>query len=169
MNYRRTRHELRWPRRSSFGHDFGPVHRSHDESGCTFSSLLYPPSHSPSPYPFHLLCFLLQQLTPARPSTEQFLAEWQTPIPLDVVFDSPLLNWSYSSFTSSQHPILGQPSLVEKAADLDSEFSLLSLSRESIGWARLMRCGVIQSSISIAFPWILRLDLRLGIRRGIGL
>lgn len=63
--------------------------------------------------------------------TSQFLAEWQTPIPLDVVFDSPVLNWSFSSFTSSQHPVLGQPALAEAAADLDSElFSSSPLSQQ---------------------------------------
>lgn len=51
----------------------------------------------------------------------QFLAEWQTPVPLDVIFDSPNVNWSYSSFTQDLHPILGRPELAEAAADLDSE------------------------------------------------
>ncbi|GAA5884711.1 hypothetical protein JCM16303_005241 [Sporobolomyces ruberrimus] len=48
-----------------------------------------------------------------------FLGEWQSPIPLDVVFDSPAVNWSYSSFTSASHPVLGQQSLVDQAAELD--------------------------------------------------
>ncbi|GAA5985607.1 hypothetical protein JCM10908_007039 [Rhodotorula pacifica] len=48
-----------------------------------------------------------------------FLAEWQAPVPLDVVFDSPHVNWSHSSFTSERHPILGQKRLADAAADLD--------------------------------------------------
>ncbi|GAA5865572.1 hypothetical protein JCM8547_007653 [Rhodosporidiobolus lusitaniae] len=48
-----------------------------------------------------------------------FLAEWQSPIPLDVVFSSPHIDWSYSSFTSSQHPVLGSKDLVDASAELD--------------------------------------------------
>lgn len=48
-----------------------------------------------------------------------FLAEWQSPIPLDVVFDSPHVNWSSSSFTSASHPVLGEKSLVDATAELD--------------------------------------------------
>jgi hypothetical protein len=48
-----------------------------------------------------------------------FLAEWQSPVPLDVVFDSPHVNWSYSSFTSTSHPVLGEKSLVEASKELD--------------------------------------------------
>ncbi|GAA5868445.1 hypothetical protein JCM3774_005382 [Rhodotorula dairenensis] len=48
-----------------------------------------------------------------------FLAEWQSPIPLDVIFDSPHVDWSHSTFVSDQHPVLGQKPLVEAAADLD--------------------------------------------------
>lgn len=48
-----------------------------------------------------------------------FLAEWQTPIPLDVVFDSPFIDWSFSSFTSDSHPLLGNDTFKESARDLD--------------------------------------------------
>ncbi|GAA5906008.1 uncharacterized protein JCM6883_002523 [Sporobolomyces salmoneus] len=48
-----------------------------------------------------------------------FLGEWQSPIPLDVVFDSPSVNWSYSSFTSPRHPVLGQQTLIDQSAELD--------------------------------------------------
>lgn len=48
-----------------------------------------------------------------------FHAEWQAPIPMDVVFDSPFIDWSFSSFTSAEHPVFGQQELVEQARELD--------------------------------------------------
>ena len=45
----------------------------------------------------------------------KFIAEWQTPIPLAEVFDSPHVDWSFSSFTAEEDPILSNLS----SADLD--------------------------------------------------
>ncbi|ORY88458.1 hypothetical protein BCR35DRAFT_301596 [Leucosporidium creatinivorum] len=90
-----------------------------------------------------------------------FLAEWQTPIPLDVVFDSPLLNWSYSSFTSSQHPVLGQPALADAAADLDIvHFDRLSMDITfgSTSWnpkkGRTPTKGFEMRDLAYQSPWI---------------
>lgn len=46
-----------------------------------------------------------------------FVAEWQTPIPLEVVFDSPFIDWSFSSFEASHDPVLSE--LSAQSADLD--------------------------------------------------
>ncbi|BGP20168.1 hypothetical protein JCM10213v2_008303 [Rhodosporidiobolus nylandii] len=90
-----------------------------------------------------------------------FLAEWQSPIPLDVVFDSPHLNWSYSSFTSSSHPVLGQPALAEKAAELDIiHFDRLSVDATfgTASWNaqkdKPLTPGFEKRDLAYASPWI---------------
>lgn len=83
-------------------HDIGLLHWTDDEPRSASQLHIAPVSS-------------LTELNP------QFLAEWQTPVPLDVIFDSPNVNWSYSSFTAADHPVLGQSDLVSASADLDSE------------------------------------------------
>lgn len=48
-----------------------------------------------------------------------FHAEWQTPVPIDVVFDSPNIDWSFSSFATEQHPVFSRQALISKARELD--------------------------------------------------
>ncbi|GAA5929823.1 uncharacterized protein JCM15063_004633 [Sporobolomyces koalae] len=90
-----------------------------------------------------------------------FLAEWQSPIPLDIVFDSPAVNWSYSSFTSSQHPVLGQESLVDQSAELDIiHFDRLSVDSTfgSTSWnpkkGKQWTKGFEKRDIAYASKWI---------------
>ncbi|GAA6039174.1 hypothetical protein JCM8097_000453 [Rhodosporidiobolus ruineniae] len=90
-----------------------------------------------------------------------FLAEWQTPIPLDLVFDSPHVNWSYSSFTSEQHPVLGQKQLVDKARDLDIiHFDRLSVDATfgTVSWnpkkGKKLTPGFEKRDLAYASPWI---------------
>ncbi|GAA5972821.1 hypothetical protein JCM11641_003958 [Rhodosporidiobolus odoratus] len=90
-----------------------------------------------------------------------FLAEWQSPIPLDLVFDSPHVNWSYSSYTSHSHPVLGKPKLAEQAAELDIiHFDRLSVDATfgSASWnakrdGRLTK-GFEKRDLAYASPWI---------------
>ncbi|GAA5951540.1 hypothetical protein JCM3765_005964 [Sporobolomyces pararoseus] len=90
-----------------------------------------------------------------------FLGEWQSPIPLDVVFDSPAVNWSHSSFTSSRHPVLGQQTLVDQAAELDIiHFDRLSVDSTfgSTSWnpkrGKSWTKGFEKRDIAYASNWI---------------
>ncbi|GAA5820905.1 hypothetical protein JCM11251_001870 [Rhodosporidiobolus azoricus] len=90
-----------------------------------------------------------------------FLAEWQSPIPLDVVFDSPHLNWSYSSFTSESHPILGQKKLREASSELDIiHFDRLSVDATfgTTSWnprkGRKLTPGFEKRDLAYQSPWI---------------
>ncbi|GAA6060365.1 hypothetical protein JCM10212_004549 [Sporobolomyces blumeae] len=90
-----------------------------------------------------------------------FLGEWQSPIPLDVVFDSPRVNWSYSSFTSPRHPVLGQASLVDASAELDIiHFDRLAVDSTfgSTSWnarrGKQWTPGFEKRDIAYASPWI---------------
>jgi len=89
------------------------------------------------------------------------LGEWQSPIPLDVVFDSPSVNWSYSSFTSSRHPVLGQKSLIDQSAELDIiHFDRLSVDSTfgSSSWnpkkGKKWTKGFEKRDIAYASKWI---------------
>ncbi|GAA5988756.1 hypothetical protein JCM5350_002927 [Sporobolomyces pararoseus] len=90
-----------------------------------------------------------------------FLGEWQSPIPLDVVFDSPAVNWSHSSFTSSRHPVLGQQTLIDQAAELDIiHFDRLSVDSTfgSTSWnpkrGKSWTKGFEKRDIAYASNWI---------------
>lgn len=94
-------------------------------------------------------------------SIEQFLGEWQSPVPLDVVFDSPAVNWSYSSFTSDRHAVLGQASLVDQSAELDIiHFDRLSVDSTfgSTSWnpkrGKNWTKGFEKRDIAYASKWI---------------
>ncbi|GAA6013116.1 hypothetical protein JCM10207_006177 [Rhodosporidiobolus poonsookiae] len=89
-----------------------------------------------------------------------FLAEWQSPIPLDVVFDSPHVNWTYSSYTSAAHPILGDKHLVDAAAELDIiHFDRLSVdmtfgTRSWQGKGKKLMPGFERRDLAYQSPWI---------------
>ncbi|GAA5892813.1 hypothetical protein JCM6882_000586 [Rhodosporidiobolus microsporus] len=90
-----------------------------------------------------------------------FLAEWQTPIPLDIVFDSPHVNWSYSSFTSNLHPVLGEKRLREASAELDIiHFDRLSVDATfgTTSWnpkkGRKLTPGFEKRDLAYQSPWI---------------
>lgn len=91
----------------------------------------------------------------------QFLSEWQSPIPLDIIFDSPHINWSHSSFTSSRHPVLGQKRLADAAADLDIiHFDRLSVDATfgTTSWNppknRALTPGFELRDLAYKSPWI---------------
>ncbi|KAK4699079.1 hypothetical protein P7C70_g7187, partial [Phenoliferia sp. Uapishka_3] len=88
-----------------------------------------------------------------------FLAEWQTPVPLEIVFDSPFIDWSFSSFTSDQDPVLSNWS--SKAADLD----IIHFNKDAIdatfgktSWApppsTRMTKGMEMRDLAFQSPWI---------------
>ncbi|BGP73909.1 hypothetical protein NBRC10513v2_007328 [Rhodotorula toruloides] len=90
-----------------------------------------------------------------------FLSEWQSPIPLDIIFDSPHINWSHSSFTSSRHPVLGQKRLADAAADLDIiHFDRLSVDATfgTTSWNppknRALTPGFELRDLAYKSPWI---------------
>ncbi|GAA5964927.1 hypothetical protein JCM21900_000022 [Sporobolomyces salmonicolor] len=90
-----------------------------------------------------------------------FLGEWQSPIPLEVVFDSPHVNWSYSSFTSQTHPVLGQQPLVDASAELDIiHFDRLSVDATfgTSSWnpkrGRIPTPGFEKRDLAYQSPWI---------------
>ncbi|BGO95735.1 hypothetical protein NBRC10512_001570 [Rhodotorula toruloides] len=90
-----------------------------------------------------------------------FLSEWQSPIPLDIIFDSPHVNWSHSSFTSSRHPVLGQKRLADAAADLDViHFDRLSVDATfgTTSWNppknRALTPGFELRDLAYKSPWI---------------
>ncbi|GAA6050866.1 hypothetical protein JCM3770_005746 [Rhodotorula araucariae] len=90
-----------------------------------------------------------------------FLAEWQSPIPLDVVFDSPHVNWSHSSYTADQHPVLGQKRLASSAAELDIiHFDRLSVDATfgTVSWnpkrGRKLTPGFERRDLAYQAPWI---------------
>ncbi|KAL8290250.1 hypothetical protein RQP46_003189 [Phenoliferia psychrophenolica] len=88
---------------------------------------------------------------------EEFLAEWQTPIPLEVVFDSPFIDWSFSSFTQDQDPILSNVS----SADLDIihfDRRAMDMTFGSTSWSpssvsRLTK-GMEMRDLAFQNPWI---------------
>lgn len=91
----------------------------------------------------------------------QFLAEWQAPVPLDVIFDSPYLNWSYSAFTADRHPVLGRKQVAEAAADLDIiHFDRLAVVATfgSVSWNakrdRPLTPGFEVRDLAYRSPWI---------------
>lgn len=91
-----------------------------------------------------------------------FLAEWQSPVPADVVFDSPSIDWSFSSFMAENHAVLGDPQLAEAAADLDIiHFDMPSMDMvfNTRSWNRTEDegppfPGLEQRDIAFASPWI---------------
>ncbi|GAA5865484.1 hypothetical protein JCM1840_001413 [Sporobolomyces johnsonii] len=90
-----------------------------------------------------------------------FLGEWQSPIPLEVVFDSPHVNWSYSSFTSHTHPVLGQQPLIDASAELDIiHFDRLSVDATfgTSSWnqkrGRTPTPGFEKRDLAYQSPWI---------------
>ncbi|BGP43573.1 hypothetical protein JCM10449v2_007614 [Rhodotorula kratochvilovae] len=90
-----------------------------------------------------------------------FLAEWQSPVPLDVVFDSPHVNWSHSSYTADQHPVLGQKRLASSAAELDIiHFDRLSVDATfgTVSWnpkiGRKPTPGFERRDMAYQAPWI---------------
>ncbi|GAA5845246.1 hypothetical protein JCM9279_004815 [Rhodotorula babjevae] len=90
-----------------------------------------------------------------------FLAEWQSPVPLDVIFDSPHVNWSHSSFTADRHPVLGQKRLAASAADLDIiHFDRLSVDATfgTVSWnpklGRKPTPGFERRDLAYQSPWI---------------
>ncbi|GAA5904303.1 hypothetical protein JCM8208_006830 [Rhodotorula glutinis] len=90
-----------------------------------------------------------------------FLAEWQSPVPLDVIFDSPHVNWSHSSFTADRHPVLGQKRLASSAADLDIiHFDRLSVDATfgTVSWnpkiGRKPTPGFERRDLAYQSPWI---------------
>ncbi|BGP35475.1 hypothetical protein JCM10296v2_007313 [Rhodotorula toruloides] len=90
-----------------------------------------------------------------------FLSEWQSPIPLDIIFDSPHINWTHSSFTSSRHPVLGQKRLADAAADLDIiHFDRLSVDATfgTTSWNppknRALTPGFELRDLAYKSPWI---------------
>lgn len=90
-----------------------------------------------------------------------FLAEWQAPVPLDVIFDSPYLNWSYSAFTADRHPVLGRKQVAEAAADLDIiHFDRLAVDATfgSVSWNakrdRPLTPGFEVRDLAYRSPWI---------------
>lgn len=89
------------------------------------------------------------------------MSEWQSPIPLDVIFDSPHVNWSHSSYTSSRHPVLGQKRLADAAADLDIiHFDRLSVDATfgTTSWNpkkdRALTPGFELRDLAYKSPWI---------------
>ncbi|KPV73391.1 uncharacterized protein RHOBADRAFT_45968 [Rhodotorula graminis WP1] len=90
-----------------------------------------------------------------------FLAEWQSPVPLDVIFDSPHVNWSHSSFTADRHPVLRQKRLAASAADLDIiHFDRLSVDATfgTVSWnpklGRKPTPGFERRDLAYQSPWI---------------
>ncbi|BGP27739.1 hypothetical protein JCM10295v2_006714 [Rhodotorula toruloides] len=90
-----------------------------------------------------------------------FLSEWQSPVPLDVIFDSPHVDWSHSSYTSSSHHILGQKRLADAAADLDIiHFDRLSVDATfgTTNWnpkkGRALTPGFELRDLAYQSPWI---------------
>ena len=95
------------------------------------------------------------------PTFLQFLAEWQSPVPLDVIFDSPHIDWSHSSYTADQHPVLGQKRLASAAADLDIiHFDRLSVDATfgTVSWnpkiGRKPTPGFERRDMAYQSPWI---------------
>jgi hypothetical protein len=91
----------------------------------------------------------------------QFLAEWQAPVPLDVIFDSPYLNWSHSSFTTERHRVLGRKQVADAAADLDIiHFDRLAVDATfgSVSWNakrdRPLTPGFELRDLAYRSPWI---------------
>ncbi|TKA54460.1 hypothetical protein B0A53_03153 [Rhodotorula sp. CCFEE 5036] len=90
-----------------------------------------------------------------------FLAEWQAPVPLDVIFDSPYLNWSHSSFTTERHRVLGRKQVADAAADLDIiHFDRLAVDATfgSVSWNakrdRPLTPGFELRDLAYRSPWI---------------
>ncbi|GAA6004518.1 uncharacterized protein JCM10292_005652 [Rhodotorula paludigena] len=90
-----------------------------------------------------------------------FLAEWQSPVPIDVVFDSPHIDWSHSTYTADRHPVLGQKQLASKAAELDIiHFDRLSVDATfgTVSWnpkrGRKPTPGFEMRDLAYQSPWI---------------
>lgn len=82
-------------------------------------------------------------------------------MPLDVIFDSPHVNWSHSSFTADRHPVLGQKRLAASAADLDIiHFDRLSVDATfgTVSWnpklGRKPTPGFERRDLAYQSPWI---------------
>jgi hypothetical protein len=98
-----------------------------------------------------------------------FHAEWMTPIPLEIVFDSPAIDWSYSSFRSSSsssrdldYPaIFRNETFASEARDLDIihfDKSAMDVTFGGRDWdapvgKRLTR-GLESRDLAFASPWI---------------
>lgn len=94
----------------------------------------------------------------------QFLAEWQSPVPLDVIFDSPHIDWSYSSYAPEQHPVFGQKRLAAAAASA-ADLDIIHFDRLAVdatfgiqSWNprpdRPFTPGFEQRDIAYQSPWI---------------
>ncbi|BGP58239.1 hypothetical protein JCM8202_002810 [Rhodotorula sphaerocarpa] len=93
-----------------------------------------------------------------------FLAEWQSPVPLDVIFDSPHIDWSYSSYAPEQHPVFGQKRLAAAAASA-ADLDIIHFDRLAVdatfgiqSWNpkpdRPLTPGFEQRDIAYQSPWI---------------
>ncbi|SCZ94389.1 BZ3501_MvSof-1269-A2-R1_Chr1-3g01309 [Microbotryum saponariae] len=93
-----------------------------------------------------------------------FLAEWQSPIPLEVIFDSPRIDWSHSSFNVDSHPVLGDLDLASRAKELDIvNFDRLAMDTtfRSTVWnwqedrhSKTLKPGFEQRDLALQSPWV---------------
>jgi hypothetical protein len=106
-----------------------------------------------------------------------FHAEWMSPIPLEIVFDSPAIDWSYSSFSSSSSfPDLASPAifqnetLAREARDLDIIHfgrSAMDVTFGGRDWdapvGQRLTPGLEGRDVAFASPWIKVIVLCLAI------
>ena len=83
------------------------------------------------------------------------------PTPIDVIFDSPAVDWSYSSFDSESHPVLNDEKLLSEAADLDIiHFDRRSMDRAfgSASWTphpkKRLTKGLERRDLAFKSRWI---------------